>query len=94
MGITDKVYGWATKSVLNKAKATIEKAIKDDRLIFLKDGNIQYTDREGDRAEYTVEKMAETFLDITGQRDNMEKVGLGEKDIQDILLEEYKKVKK
>ena len=82
------------KFVLDEARKTIVSRIKEGRVKFLSDDAVQYTDKNGRKTKYSFEEMTKVFIDVTGQRDNMSKMGLGEWDIEMIFREEYENIKR
>ena len=86
--------GKSSDMVLDSARKVIQSRIKDGRVVFITEERIEYVDKDGKRKQYSFEDMAGVFLDITGQRDHMAELGLGESDIEQIFREEYEEVSK
>ena len=91
MDINEKMFAGTRKLVKNRANATLKKAIKKGRFIFIDSETIRYTNKVGKTKDYTFEEMTKTFIDITGQRENMAQIGMGDIEIMDVILELYKK---
>ena len=84
--------GFWAKTMLASAKRNIKRAIKDERLKFISEDKISYTDKNGKTDEYSFEGMAILIQDKTGKREEMVAYfGITDNDILDILKEEYEK---
>ena len=92
-GIKATTEGRGSEFALQEARNTIQSRIKQRRVKFIDDNTVEYTDREGKKTTYSFEEMAKVFLDITGQRENLAKLGVGEWDIEMIFRDEYSKQK-
>ena len=67
MGILDDIKKNPQKVVLGKARSTMDKLVKEKRLVFVeKSEEVLYTDKMGNRNRITLEAMAQIFMDRVG----------------------------
>lgn len=89
-----KAIAWGYGKGLKGIEKQIQKVIKQNRLVFLGDNKILFTDKRGKKREYTFDKMASKAIEDGGWADQMVDLGLTIQDIKDILTREYEKQKK
>ncbi len=94
MGTLEKTLEWGRKKGLNDIKNRIEKVVKKKRLVFLDDNLVSYTDKNGNKSEYTFDEMVNTSVKVGGWTYNMATLGINDSDIKNILVEEYNKQNK
>jgi hypothetical protein len=94
MGLIDKAINWGYREGLKGIERQIQKVIKENRLVFLGDNNILFTDKHGKKASHTFDDMVKLLIEVGKWQKQMETLGLVEQDVKDILLQEYTKQKK
>jgi hypothetical protein len=92
-GIKAATEGKGAEFALNEARSTIVSRIKEGRVKFIDDKQIEYTDKSGTKTTCSFKTMAQIFIDITGQRENLSKLGVSDWDIEMIFRDEYSKQK-
>lgn len=88
MGVIDKMnakfLGAGRKMELKTAKRKLEQTIKQKRLTFIDGDKARYTDINGETKTYTLDELAEFFIEITGHQDDPM---LSVQDVKDMLVE-------
>jgi hypothetical protein len=92
-GIKAVTEGKGADFALKEARSTIVSRIKQGRVKFLSDTQVEYTDKSGTKTTCSFKTMAQIFIDITGQRENLSKLGVSDWDIEMIFRDEYSKQK-
>lgn len=90
MGIED----WGHKQGLKGIRNKIEKAIKQNRLVFLGDNHVLYTDKDGQKTTCNFAQAVQLFIDVSGWNSQMATLYITNQDIENILVELYAKQKK
>ena len=90
MGLTDKLI---RKTKLAQITQSIKKAIRDNNLVFIDDKTLKYTDKNGDTLDYTYQQWAIEFFNhaVSEQQILLVRANIGEKEIAELLSEQYKK---
>lgn len=88
------ISSWGYKQGIKGIRKKIEKAITENRLVFLGDNNVLYTDKQGKKQSMNLDQAVEVFIELGGWSRNMTTLGITNQDIVNILVEEYAKQKK
>ena len=85
--ITGGVMGAAGSVIKRKIKSTIKSLIKEERLVYLENGDVEYTDRQGEKRVISIEEMTMILVDASGSA-NLLNVGIMPDDITNLIIEE------
>lgn len=77
--------------ILDEAQKVIRSRIEEGRVKFIDSETVEYTDKTGETKRVTFNEIARMFIDISGKRNEMSNMGLGDNDIEQIFREEYDK---
>lgn len=89
-----KLMQWGYDKGLKEIEKQVVKAIKEGRLVFSSATHVSYINKQGEIAKYDLEQMAKVAVEVGGWQDTMEKLGITNQDVVDILIKERAKQKK
>lgn len=90
--INEKMMGGASNIVGSRIKSTIKNTANENRLVFLDNDKIDYTDKLGIKKTINLDAMAGIFAEAQGG-EILAQVGITSDMVKDMLLEERNKQK-
>ncbi len=90
--LNEKIMGGASKVIRNQIRSKIEKVVKEKRLVFLDNDEVDYTDKQGVKKTISLDDMTKILVGASGE-DNLSQVGITPDMVKDMLLEERNKQK-
>ena len=82
--------GIFSKIALMGIESNLKKLLKEKRLVFLNDKQVDYTNQEGVKREISFDDMADVFI-LVGGAQNVAAAGVTTEDIRKLIIKAYQK---